>query len=104
MTAKKDDQQKPQANLILEFLDLNFLCEVGKVMEFGRKKYGKGNWRKGMQWSRLLAAVLRHLWKWSSGVTKDEETGLSHLAHATCSLMFLFVYEKEQLGENDIHE
>lgn len=63
---------------------------------------GRNNWRKGMRWSRLADAALRHLLKWASGSRVDEETGLSHLAHAMCCLMFLLNYEQTGLGEDDV--
>lgn len=63
---------------------------------------GRSNWRKGMLWSRLADAALRHLLKWVSGSRVDEETGLSHLAHAMCCLMFLLNYEQTGLGEDDV--
>lgn len=63
---------------------------------------GRSNWRKGMRWSRLADAALRHLLKWASGSRVDEETGLSHLAHAMCCLMFLLNYEQTGLGEDDV--
>jgi hypothetical protein len=63
---------------------------------------GRNNWRKGMRWSRLADAALRHLFKWASGSRVDEETGLSHLAHAMCCLMFLLNYEQTGLGDDDV--
>lgn len=63
---------------------------------------GRNNWRKGMRWSRLADAALRHMLKWVSGSRVDEETGLSHLAHAMCCLMFLLNYEQTGLGEDDV--
>lgn len=63
---------------------------------------GRNNWRKGMRWSRLSDAALRHLLKWVSGSRVDDETGLSHLAHAMCCLMFLLNYEQTGLGEDDV--
>ena len=67
--------------------------ELATVLGFGAQKYSSNNWRKGMAWSRLFAAAQRHLWSWWGGEDKDKETGLSHLAHAMCCIMFLLEYE-----------
>jgi hypothetical protein len=61
---------------------------VGQVLTFGKKKYAAHNWRKGIQISRLMAACLRHVLAFNSGEDFDPETGLSHLYHASCCLMF----------------
>jgi len=73
----------------LDLLDAEWLEEVGKVLTFGAKKYSAENWRGGISYSRLYAAALRHLMAFKSGVELDSETGLSHLAHASCCLQFL---------------
>lgn len=80
----KFDTDKPR----MELLDPEFLEEVAKVMTFGAKKYAAHNWRKGLEISRLLGACLRHVTAVVKGEDKDLESGCSHLAHATCCLMF----------------
>ncbi len=65
------------------------LLEIGDVLAFGAAKYEQHNWRKGIQYSRLVAAALRHLTAWNEGEDKDPESGLSHLAHAGCCIAFL---------------
>lgn len=70
-------------------------------MTFGATKYSAWNWAKGMKWSRLIGALLRHLLDWARGQKLDPESGLPHLWHALCCLVFLVVYEKRNLGEDD---
>jgi hypothetical protein len=65
------------------------LSEVAQVLDYGANKYGTGNWRKGMPWSRSYGAALRHLTAWAAGETTDPETGFNHLSHAIANLMFL---------------
>jgi hypothetical protein len=64
------------------------------VLKFGADKYAEHNWRKGFAWSRPLAAAMRHLTAFNDGEDKDPESGLSHLAHAACCIMFLLEFEK----------
>ena len=73
----------------LDLLPIAPLIAVGKVLTYGAKKYAERNWEKGLAWSRCYAAALRHLFAWWSGETNDPETGLNHLDHALCEIMFL---------------
>ncbi len=57
--------------------------------------------RKAIVWSRPLAACLRHVFSYIGGEDKDPETGLSHLAHASCCLMFLLEFETTRLDLDD---
>ncbi len=75
--------------------------EIVKVLEHGADKYMAHNWRRGTTWSRYWSASMRHLTAWWRGESVDEETGLSHLAHCACCLIFLISYEMEQLGTDD---
>lgn len=75
--------------------------EIVKVLAFGAEKYGAYNWAKGMAWSRVFAALMRHMWAWWARKGTDPETGLSHLAHAGCCILFLLAYEKRKVGTDD---
>jgi hypothetical protein len=78
-----------------------FLRAIAAVLAFGAKKYAAWSWTKGKEWSRDYAAIQRHLNDWYDGVDNDPETGLSHLAHAACDLMFLFISQLCALGTDD---
>lgn len=80
----KNDQEKVQMDL----LSARWIQGVAAVLTFGAKKYAAHNWRKGILLSRLLAATLRHVFAFIGGEDRDSETGLSHLYHASCCLMF----------------
>lgn len=88
MEGRKDDGDK----LPLHLLPHDALTEVAKVLDYGQRKYDARNWEKGMAWSRPYSACLRHLWAWWRGQERDPETGLSHLAHAACCVLFLLAY------------
>lgn len=89
-TGKKNDSEK----IRMELLSTTALLEIAKVMTFGAKKYDADNWRGGIAWRRVLGAALRHLTAFNDGEDTDPETGLSHLAHLGCCVMFLLEYEK----------
>jgi len=82
----KYDSGKPRFDLISALA----LEELAKVCTIGAIKYEARNWEKGMHWSRLFGAAMRHLWARWRRHHKDTETGLSHLAHAMwCVLAML---------------
>lgn len=85
----KYDTDKPRMDL----LDSYAIEQLAKVLTFGAKKYAAHNWRKGISKSRLIAAALRHIFAYLGGTDTDEETGLSHIAHAMCCCMFLLGLE-----------
>ncbi len=97
LEGKKHDDGKPPMALLSSV----FLEEVSKVLAFGAKKYDPWNWKGGFVWSRVISAVLRHIFSWLKGEDKDPETGLSHLAHASCGLMFLVDFEVNKIGTDD---
>lgn len=95
--ATKHDGYKPRPDLIApEMIDA-----MGRVLEFGARKYEPWEWAKGKEWSRDYAAVLRHLNAWHGGEDLDPESGASHLAHAACDLMFLIACEARGVGTDD---
>lgn len=94
---RKDDGGKTPYDLLAP----EMLEDVAKVLAFGAGKYAPRNWEKGMRWGRVFGAAMRHLWAWWRGEKADPETGLSHLAHAACCVMFLLAYEARGVGEDD---
>lgn len=74
--------------------------EVVKVLEFGAKKYDRDNWQfvENAE-TRYMAAAFRHLVAYQTQDEVDPETGLSHLAHAACCMLFLLALEKRN-GSN----
>lgn len=72
------------------------LDEVVKVMEYGKTKYSAHNWScgAGFKYSRVFNATMRHLLAFMRGEDKDPETGLSHIAHCACNVLFLLHFIK----------
>lgn len=88
--AMKFDTDKLPVNL----LSTEALNQTAAVLKFGADKYHAHNWRDGFAWSRPLAAAMRHIMAFNDGEDRDPESGLSHLAHAACCIMFLLEFEK----------
>lgn len=88
----KDDSAKRRYSL----LPKGAVNSVVDVLEFGSKKYADNNWQKVPDAkTRYYDAAMRHLDAWFNGDLKDAETGLPHLAHAICCLMFLMWFDSE---------
>lgn len=90
---QKDDKEKNRLDLI----EPEFIEGVGKVLTFGANKYEPNNWQKVEDAEdRYYAATLRHLIAWRKGEKTDPESGLSHLDHVACNIMFLQHFEREE--------
>jgi len=92
MDGVKYDGEKPKMHLLPPKATL----EVAKVLTFGANKYDEENWRKldNLQ-SRYTSGALRHIFAHIDSETLDPESGLSHLAHAICCLLFKLEIELE---------
>ena len=65
-------------------------------MEFGAAKYGADNWQHVPNArQRYFDAAMRHLLAWWDGERLDAESGLPHLAHAGCCILFLLWADKD---------
>lgn len=78
-------------------LPWNAVKEVIDVLEFGAKKYAPDNWKRvDDHRDRYFNATIRHVTAWYAGEKNDPETGLNHLAHAVCCLLFLIWFDKNE--------
>ena len=96
----KHDFSKPQMSL----LPIKDLEGVVRVLEFGAKKYARGDWQYVENGAfRYLDAGLRHTGELTDATTIEElravdhESGLPAIDHAICSLIFArhFIFKEE---------
>jgi hypothetical protein len=78
-----------------DLLPLPPIEELVKVITYGASKYAPNNWRK-VDPERYYAALMRHIVAWRNGEQEDAESGLSHIAHAMCNLVFLHELTNEK--------
>jgi hypothetical protein len=99
--AVKHDDGKPDWSLV----PFESLEGMVKVLEFGAKKYDNWNWTTngGFPYMRVMRSCLRHLFAWSRGEDLDPESGLSHIHHAMCNLLFIshYIGNKEKFNKDD---
>lgn len=82
--ARKFNSDKPPMGLLSGIA----LKAVAHVLAFGAKKYSANEWRNGLKHVDVVEAALRHIFSYLDGEDNDPETGLPHLDHACCELMF----------------
>jgi len=93
----KFDQDKPD----LSILTKESLVAEALAFQYGAKKYSRGNYKNGLDWTRVIAAAMRHLVAFNAKEDKDPESGLSHLAHAKACLAMLIYFEENKVGKDD---
>jgi len=76
---------KPRPDLISPFLEER----VGHWLRIGAKKYAERNWEHGMNFTRAVASLQRHLMQYKQGLRNED-----HLAAIVCNAMFLIHYEE----------
>jgi hypothetical protein len=81
----KFDSNKPRVSLI----PTPALYETAKAFTYGANKYGVHNFKKGLEWSRLIDAALRHVYAFKDGEDLDTESGCNHLGNAIANLAML---------------
>jgi len=89
---KYDDNKPPHALIPPECL-----TQVAEVLGYGANKYGPHNWRDDLNstaFSRTYSSVQRHLNAYWAGEDNDQESGLSHLAHAATQVFILMTQAK----------
>lgn len=99
---KTDEGDKFDGDKIrTDLLSVPAMMGTSKVLTFGAKRYGDRNWEKGLSFSRVFGACLRHLFSWWMKIDNDEESGINHLHHAACCIMFLQHYVETKTGKDD---
>jgi len=87
----KDDNGKLMWHL-LPWKAMNGLIQV---LTFGAKKYAPNGWRTVPNGrDRYLSALFRHLYAMQMGERVDPESGLRHIDHALCNVVFLSELEE----------
>jgi hypothetical protein len=90
----KYDADKPDLSLIPK----EAMEHCARAFMYGAKLYGRDNYRKGMEWQKLSAAILRHITAWKDGEDSAEDSKVSHIGHALAGLSMLAYYIDNNKG------
>lgn len=99
---KEDTNLKPVAlrynsnKTRYDLLEPYALEQLAKVFTKGAEKYAPYNWMKGMEWSKMVASLKRHLAAFEQGEDFDKESGLYHMAHCAWNAMGIVSYYKHR--------
>lgn len=93
---RKDDGLAGTGNMKLRYdlIPVRPLADLAEVYTVGCKTYGDRNWEQGIKWSRILAAMMRHLEAFRAGELKDKESGCYHLASVAWGAFALLEYTR----------
>ena len=104
-----EGDKETEGKLRWDLLYIPAIEEIIRVYEYGLKKYEENNWKKGISYSKLFSACLRHLMDFFIRRKKvDDESGLHPLAHAAWHCITLIGYDKylklEQFDDRPIEK
>lgn len=86
-------EKKDEGKLRYDLIPAHPLQELAYVYTIGAKKYGDNNWRSGIAYSRIIAALMRHLEAWRMGRAVDPDDGQHPLASVAWCALTLMEYE-----------
>jgi hypothetical protein len=96
MDDEKEGLKFDNGKLRWDLLPLNAIEDTVKVLTFGANKYGPNNWQQvDDAENRYFAALMRHIKAYRTGEKIDPESGIDHIAHAICNLVFLYHFQNE---------
>ena len=98
MINKDPSSKYDKKKLRLDLIPVSTFKSLSAVLTYGADQYTDRNWEKGLSWSRVYAAALRHLLSFWGGEDIDPESSLHHLDHAMCNIAFLREYIETRPG------
>ena len=81
------NQNKPELSMVIEAGRALEGC--AQVLSFGKVKYSRANWKKGLSLTSTVDSLLRHLTAFMSNEDIDRESQLAHVDHILCNALFL---------------
>ena len=86
-TGLRYNKDKPELSMVLEARRALEGC--ANVLAFGKKKYSRKNWLKGLGQVGIVDSLMRHLTAYMDNEDIDKETQLAHVDHILCNALFL---------------
>ena len=90
-----------QGKLEWSLVDFDSLEGLVRVLEYGKDKYARDNWRLGMPVTQVTESLMRHLFAFAKGEDVDPESGCRHISHVLCNAMFLEYILREKQHYDD---
>jgi len=90
-----------QGKLEWSLVDFDSLEGLVRVLEYGKDKYARDNWKLGMPVTQVTESLMRHLFAFAKGEDIDPESGCRHISHVLCNAMFLEYILREKQHYDD---
>jgi hypothetical protein len=90
-----------QGKLEWSLVDFDSLEGLVRVLEYGKSKYARDNWKLGMPVTQVTESLMRHLFAFAKGEDVDPESGCRHISHVLCNAMFLEYILREKQHYDD---
>jgi|SRR6185312_14093137 len=87
----KHDGNKPDLTLV----NRQVVEAAARALMYGARKYGRDNYKLGIDENRIKAAILRHLFADLDGERLDPESGLEHLDHVAAGVA-MWAYQRSR--------
>lgn len=84
-----------------DLLPVGPLTKVATLYGKGASKYDDHNWRRGYEWSKSYAAMMRHATQFWGGEDLDPDTQLPHLASVVFHALALMEYMEHHRDFDD---
>ena len=97
--ALRYNKGKPKWSLV----DFEALEPLVRTLEHGLEKYGKDNWKLGLDQEEVLNSLSRHLFALMSGETIDKPSGCTHIGAILANAMF-WSYENNKVEDTVVKE
>jgi hypothetical protein len=101
LTSLNEGAKYDGGKLRFDLIPPDALESLAMVYTMGAAKYADRNWEKGIKFSRVFGAIMRHLWAFWKGETTDKESGLPHPAHAAwgCFALLHYLEHKKEFDD-----
>lgn len=88
----------------VSLVPLSLILGTGRALHYGATKYEANQWRRGLPWSQLVDAIIRHAGEIADGYLYDSESGLFHADHLGANVAFLseFLAKPEYAAFNNL--
>lgn len=86
----------------LDLIPPEWEWELGRVLTEGAKKYADRNWELGMDYSKVLGPLRRHLNAYLRGERIDGTDGTLHAAKVAWNALVLMTYDLRKIGKDNV--
>jgi len=97
MTTRDQTMKMDGGKLMMELIPTTATESIARVLTYGAMKYKPNGWKE-VEPVRYIGALMRHFEAFREDpYGRDEESGLLHIEHALCNIVFLnhFIHSEE---------